>query len=309
MTRHVDIKLSYACNNNCVHCVVADQRGGALARSGRDFRTTEEVLREVEDAAARGFEVVTFTGGEPTIRRDLPRLVRRAVALGLGVGLQTNGRVLSHAPARESLCGLGVRFVVAVHGPDAATHDAVTRAPGSFGQTIDAVHALVARGEKVTGKIVMSRVNMASLPDIASLLVGGGVRRVNFTFPHGLGNAGRDFEGVVPRFAEVMPALLGAIAVVRDTGGEAVTEAVPLCLLGDLWSEVASEGLYRRLVRSEVRQLDQGPRDWSRDRVEGKAKAAACPRCPLDDRCEGVWREYLDAYGDEELRPPAGDRR
>jgi len=303
MIRHMDIKLSYACNNNCVHCVVADQRDRAMERHGRDFRTTGEVAAELEGAARRGFDVITFTGGEPTLRKDLPSLVRRARELGFLVGIQTNGRVLSYPPQREALSGMGVRFVIAVHGADADVHDAVTRAQGSFHQTMEALRGLIGSGEKVTGKVVISKLNFDSLPEIAEMLSREGVGRVNFTFPHGLGNAGRDFGGVVPRYFEVMPYLERAIKAVSRADGDATTEAFPLCLLGGM-SNLASEDLYRRDFRSEVRQLDQGPRDWSRDRVdEGKSKPASCADCSLNDRCEGVWKEYLDEYGGDELKP------
>jgi pyruvate-formate lyase-activating enzyme len=306
MTRHLDLKLSYACNNNCVHCVVSDQRDSALAQGRRDFRTTAEVARELSDAAARGFTLVTFTGGEPTMRRDLPALVRCAVGLGLGVGLQTNGRVLSQAAAREPLLGLGVRFVVALHGPDAATHDAVVRVDGAFDQTRAAMCALAAAGEKVTAKVVLSRLNAASLRQIAEVVVETGVRRANLTFPHGLGNARRHFAEVMPRYADVMPHLAAAIGVLEAAEGAAVTEAVPPCLLGPL-ARCASEACYRAHVHSEVRQLDQGPRDWSRDRsIEGKAKPPTCAACVLDAECEGVWREYLEAFGGDELVPVKG---
>lgn len=298
--RHLDLKISYACNNHCVHCVVADQRAAALSQ-GRDYRSTSEVLTELVEARRRGFSLVTFTGGEPTLRRDLPLLVRGAVSMGFAVGIQTNGRVLSLEGPREALCGLGVRFVVALHGPDASVHDRITRAPGSFDQTLQALRALAAQGEKVTGKVVISRLNVQTLAAIAEVLLEAGVRRANFTFPHGLGNAAKDFLGVVPRFSEVMPPLREAVSRIEQAGGEVVTEAIPLCVLGDL-ARIASEDHYQQCVHSEVRQLDQGPRNWSRDRiVEGKAKGVACRACPLDRRCEGVWREYLEAYGCDEL--------
>lgn len=309
MTRHVDIKLHYACNNRCIHCVIADQRDAAMARRGRDFRTTAEVVAELVDAARRGFEVVTFTGGEPTLRRDLPDLVRAARELGLAVGLQTNGRMLAYPEARDRLCGLGVRFVVALHGPDAPVHDAVTASPGAFDQTLAAIRGLVAAGEKVTAKVVMSKANVPHLPALAALLADAGVRRMNLTFPHALGLARRGFDAVVPRYRDAMPFVRAALDAFEGAGGQAVTEAIPLCLLGDR-PDRASEHLYRASVRSEVRQLDQDPRDWSADRAgEGKAKAPACASCPLDDRCEGVWREYLEAFGGDELVPPEAGAR
>jgi len=306
LTRHLDLKLSYACNNNCVHCVIADQRDATLAQGRRDFRTTAEVGRELAEAAARGVTLVTFTGGEPTIRRDLPALVRAAIALGMSVGIQTNGRLLSRPEVRGPLLGHSVRFVVAVHGPDAVIHDRITRAPGAFGQTMDAVRALVAAGEKVSGKVVISRYNAAVLDRIADLLAEAGVARASFTFPHALGNAGRAFDEVVPRYAEVLPSLLAALDRMGEGG---VTEAVPPCLLGRHAGR-ASEAAWRGTLSSEVRQLDQGPRDWTRDRrTEGKAKAAACAGCALDASCEGVWREYLEAFGGGEMRPVGPDAK
>jgi pyruvate-formate lyase-activating enzyme len=299
--RHLDLKLSYACNNRCIHCVIADQRDAALAKTGKDWRGTAAVARELADAAARGFGVVTFTGGEPTMRRDLASLVAAARSLGLAVGLQTNGRLLSRPEVREPLLGRDVRFVVALHGADAAVHDAVTRAPGSFDQTTAAMRALAEAGEKVTAKVVISRLNLAALPAIPPLLASLGVRRTNLTYPHALGSARRDFAAVVPSFDEVGPPLRAALAAADAAGVDAVTEAIPPCLLDR--PDRASEAGYRGLA-TEVRQLDQGPRDWTRDRVgEGKAKSPRCPACALEPECEGVWRETLLAFGDGALCP------
>jgi len=300
---HLDIKMSYACNNCCIHCVIADQRDAAMQQRGRDWRGTGEMAREIQEAARRGVQVVTFTGGEPTLRKDLPELVRAARALGLRVGLQTNGRLLSIPAVRERLTGLEVRFVVAVHGSTPEVHDAVTRAPGSFQQTRDAIVGLIRAGERVTLKTVLSRRNLDDLAAIAREFAALGVRRFNWTFPHALGNARREFEAVVPRYRDAVPRVMEGLDLLERLGCEAVTEAIPLCLLGPRAGQ-ASEWHYRRHVRSEVHQLDQPPRDWSRDRtVEGKVHPSACAACRLREDCEGVWREYFEAFGDDELVP------
>lgn len=303
MIRHVDIKLHYACNNRCIHCVIADQRDAAMAKRGRDFRTTSEVVAELVDAATKGFDVVTFTGGEPTLRRDLPELVQAARQLGLKVGLQTNGRALSYAERRKRLSGMGVVFVVAIHGPDPEIHDLVTASPGAFEQTMQAIRGLVEAGEKVTAKVVISQVNMRHLPALAQLMVDTGVKRMNLTFPHALGLARRGFDFVVPRYFEVMPFVHEAIDIFHADGRNIVTEAIPLCLLGQ-HKDLASENLYRAAIKSEVRQLDQDPRNWSDDRTgDGKAKGPQCVDCALNQECEGVWKEYYDAFGGDELIP------
>lgn len=304
MTRHVDIKLHYACNNNCIHCVIADQRTNVLTKGGRDFRTTAQVAAELAEARARGFELVTLTGGEPTIRRDLPDIVRAARALGLLVGLQTNGRMLAYPEVRDGLTGMGIRFIIALHGPDAAVHDAVTRSPGSFDQTMDGIRALASAGEKITLKILMSRLNGARLDDLAATGLAAGVREFNFTFPHGLGNAAREFALAIPSFPEIIPSLTKALDMLRDAGAVYVTEAVPLCMLGG-HMEHASESIFRASVQSEVRQLDQPARDWSRDRVESKIHPPECGTCRLLGSCEGIWREYFDFNGETGIVPVA----
>jgi len=298
---HLDLKLSYRCNNNCIHCVIADQRERAKALGRQAFRTTQEVMEEIEEAKQKGIQVVSFTGGEPTLRRDLPFLVRFARAKGLKVGVQTNGRLLVYDKVCDELMGMGVRFVVAIHGSCAKVHDAITRAKGSFEQTIGGLRNLIKRGETVTGKVVISRKNLFDLQSLVVTLLSEGVRRLNLTFPHGLGNAGKDYIGVVPRFSEVMPQLFRVFEIVKRNGAEIVTEAIPLCLLKE-YREVASELYYARAVKSLAKQLDQEARDWSKDRMEEeKAKSLKCKKCVLYRECEGVWKEYLEHFGDEEL--------
>jgi MoaA/NifB/PqqE/SkfB family radical SAM enzyme len=298
---HLDLKLSYDCNNNCIHCVVADQRERARALGRKGFRTTKEVIEEIVEAKHQGVQVVTFTGGEPTLRKDLPLLIRLARGEGLKVGIQTNGRLLVYDKVCDALSGMGVRFVVAIHGSCAEVHDAVTRAKGSFEQTIGGIRNLIKKGETVTAKVVISRKNLGDLQALAEKILWEGVRRLNLTFPHGLGNAGKDYLGVVPKLSEVMPELFRVFQTVERYGAEVVTEGIPLCLLGE-YSRCASELYYGMAVSSIVKQLDQDARNWSKDRVEEeKAKPQRCKRCALNNRCEGVWKEYLEYFGDEEL--------
>ena len=72
------------------------RRDRARALRGNVDRSTAEVLRELADAKARGLSDVVFTGGEPTIRKDLPLLLSQAAALGSRLHVQTNARLFKH---------------------------------------------------------------------------------------------------------------------------------------------------------------------------------------------------------------------
>lgn len=302
MTTHLDIKLHYACNNNCIHCVIADQRATVLARGERDFRTTRQIMTEITDARKKGCQVVTLTGGEPTIRRDLGDIVKAARSLGLAVGIQTNGRMLAYPEVRQQLVGHDVRFTIALHGPDADIHDRVTRAPGSFEQTVCGIREMTSANEKVTLKILMSRLNGHCLDRLARIGFEAGAREFNFTFPHGLGNAAREHETAIPAFSEIMPSLHAAMNFLEKQACIYLTESVPLCLLGDRMDH-ASELAFMTAMKTEVRQLDQPARDWSDDRVKGKTHPPECRGCRLRNTCEGIWTEYFDFHDEAGIQP------
>ncbi|MCR5617761.1 MAG: radical SAM protein [Clostridiales bacterium] len=61
------------CNQKCVHCYAADQ---ALAEENE--LTADEWLKIIRKLRKEKISQVTFTGGEPTMRDDLPDLIREA---------------------------------------------------------------------------------------------------------------------------------------------------------------------------------------------------------------------------------------
>ncbi len=303
MAGKADIKLGYTCNNHCVHCVIADQRDRAKVMRGSVDRSSGEFLREIEAAREQGLSDVVFTGGEPTIRRDLPTLMKRARQLGFRLHVQTNGRMFSYRPFAERLAPFGATYVIAVHGPDAETHDRVTESKNSFDQTIDGIRNLTELGQGVVGKMVLSKLNFATLSETVGLLVSLGVPLANVAFPHALGYARQRFDEVIPRYRDVAPHVHQAI----ERHGEEIElyfEAMPLCLMVGYEKHV-SEYACATLKRPAVhKQLDMDTsRDWQQARREQKAKFPSCRECRYDQACEGPWREYPERFGSEEFVP------
>ena len=303
MSGKADIKVGYTCNNHCIHCVIADQRDKAQRQRGNIDRKTTEFLREMADAYRRGSTDVVITGGEPTIRKDLHRLMEGAREIGFRVHVQTNGRMLAYRPLAERLAPFDATWVVALHGPDAAVHDRVTEVQGSFDQTRDGIANLRDLGQRVVGKTVLSRPNVRHLPEIIARYREWGVTLVNTAFPHALGSARRRFDEVVPRYRDVAPHVHEAC---RRFGDEMVLyfEAIPLCLMVG-WERHVAEYACSALKRPAVHvQLDSDEaRDWPEARREQKQKFPACATCRWDGDCEGPWREYAERFGGEEFVP------
>jgi cyclic pyranopterin phosphate synthase len=65
-----------------------------------EILTYEEIAHLARIAAQIGIEQIRLTGGEPTVRRDLPELIRmlREIAGLQSLSLTTNGVLLDSAP-------------------------------------------------------------------------------------------------------------------------------------------------------------------------------------------------------------------
>ena len=125
--QRLDIKLGYACNNNCRFCVAADKK--CLGD-----KSTMRIKEELETSRLNGAADVVFTGGEVTIRPDISELISYARHIGFRIiSLQTNGRMFYYKAFCNTMINLGVTyFVISLHGHKPKIHDYLTRSCGSF---------------------------------------------------------------------------------------------------------------------------------------------------------------------------------
>src|SRR5919107_922033 len=79
-------ELTHRCPLQCPYC----SNPLELERANRELDTATW-LRVLDEAADLGVLQVHFSGGEPTLRRDLAALVARAAGLGLYTNLITAG--------------------------------------------------------------------------------------------------------------------------------------------------------------------------------------------------------------------------
>ena len=133
----VDLAITYRCNNDCIHCY-------SLSPREKEELSTEQwkqVLRKLDEV---GVPQVTFTGGEPTLREDLPELIAEAQRLGMVSGIVTNGRLLKDKGLVDSLVKAGLDYAqVTLESADPEIHDSITRVKGSWDETIQGIKNLL----------------------------------------------------------------------------------------------------------------------------------------------------------------------
>jgi cyclic pyranopterin phosphate synthase len=149
-----DLRISVTdkCNFRCTYCMPKDVFGPGYKFLPQDsLLTFEEITRFAKISAQLGVEKLRLTGGEPTLRRDLPRLIsmlaelRTPAGAPLDLTLTTNGSTLvKHARALKD-AGLN-RITVSLDSLDDATFKAMNDVDFPVADVLKGIDAALAVG-------------------------------------------------------------------------------------------------------------------------------------------------------------------
>lgn len=159
-------ELTYRCNARCAFCDY--WRHPSSAGAELSALQIEEGLRKVRAAGCR---LVNFTGGEPTLRPDLPEIVNAAARQGLWTSMVTNGSLLTRQNVKAlrsaGLCNL----LVSLDSTIATEHNEHRGVPHLFEKVERCMHWLLSDflGSYRTGGImwVIRAGNVRLLNEIA----------------------------------------------------------------------------------------------------------------------------------------------
>lgn len=170
---YLRISLTERCNMRCTYCMPEE---GIPLRPREQFMRQQEVLAIAEVFTGLGVRKVRLTGGEPTLRADLPALVRMLAAIDdLEVTLTTNGSLLAHQAQALADAGLR-RITVSLDSLD----DAVFRSMNDMDFPVQLVLDGIAAAERAglapvkVNAVVRRGVNEHTLLDLARHFKGSG---------------------------------------------------------------------------------------------------------------------------------------
>jgi len=151
----MDLALTFKCQNDCVHCYAGGPHETAEL-------STDQWKKVIDRLHETGVFILTFTGGEPTLREDLPDLLLHAQSRGAVTGLITNGRRLKDRSYVERLEKAGLDFVqVTLESHKPEVHDLMTAVQGSWKESVAGIRNVLSTRIYVTTNTTLSRYNAA----------------------------------------------------------------------------------------------------------------------------------------------------
>ncbi len=296
----VEILMNWQCNQRCIFCSV----GHKLVSDG-SVKSWEEIKKDIEYAKRRNANIISFSGGEPTIRKDLFRAIAYAKKLGFEViEIQTNGRMLKYRSYVEKLVEAGVnRVLVSIHAPNAELEDFLTQVKGSFEEKVQGLKNLEDLNVEKRTSTVINRYNYKLLPEMARFLLrfrkNTKSYHLNFAIPDGF--ARQNFKEMVPRMSEAAPYISEACNILLKGGGKPFLHNLYPCILPEHVS------LMSELTKTDTILI--GPKfrmDIQTNRHKYRNKGPECKKCRYYLVCVGPFKEYTKFMGFKEFKPIEG---
>lgn len=314
------ISVTDRCNFRCTYCMPRALFGAHhrfLPRN--DLLTFEEIERLARTFARLGVERVRLTGGEPTLRRDLPGLVSRLATIpGLReINLTTNGSRLVQLsqPLREA--GL-TRVTVSLDSLDDNVFRAMNEVNFPVRRVLDGIESAQAAGftDIRVNTVVKRGVNDNGVADLVRYFRPAGITVRFIEFMDVGGTNGWRMDDVVP--ADEILARIDRVFPVEPIGQQYRNGVAERFRFRDGTGEVG-------IIASVTRPFCG---DCSRLRLSADGKLYTClfgvrahdlrhllrtgaSEADIDSRIRDIWQRRTDRYS--ELRAsqssPAGNGR
>ena len=280
------IRLGDSCNNNCSFCHIGPKKGVNL--------TTESAKKKILQCKKLGYNFVLFSGGEPTIRKDLKNLAKFMNENSMDFGLITNGRMLAYREIVQDLVKNNLKYVYCSFlGSNAEIHNKITNSE-SFEQVKNGIANIINyQAVKLIVNVTVTSANLDDLRNIVDLAAELGVKNLKFTMVDCKGNAMLD-DNIMPCLSLAMRKIKDAIDYALQKEIKPLIGDFPLCLAEEYSKYIDNMQTNQIEVMSNIDEKDFCPVD-----DDDRTKIPCCSGCK--HKCKGVDRNYLKIRGDKEI--------
>lgn len=135
--RDLQIEVTSRCNERCIHCYIP-----CSEKDEEHMISKEDCLKIIDQFSSMGGLLISFTGGEVLLHKEIIEIIEYARYKDLEVVLQSNLMSLTDNQVK-SLKELNLaRVQVSLYSMDPKIHDQITMIKGSFNKTLSAIEKL-----------------------------------------------------------------------------------------------------------------------------------------------------------------------
>lgn len=288
----IEISLGHDCNASCVFCY------SALAKDKMTM-PTDKVKEIIRNYKKRGYNSVSFTGGEPTIRKDILSLISHAKRLGYEVGLKTNLFMLSYPSFVEKLKTAGLDSVsFSVFGLGDDIYRKITGIEKGFSYFAKALDNLKTSPISLTANILISGYSCKDILKLTDFLLSYNISSFWFWYVSS-SELTKIPGGLLPCFSSFRRDIFSSIDRIKSKGIDDIKVLhIPMCVLGPY------AGYYYNERSDDITLIDLNSTfNLSEESFADLIKLEKCNICIRNEECAGLRKDYQKEFGDSEIIP------
>ncbi len=298
------IHLTGKCNQNCLFC----KRVRSLTELPKN-----EVKKKIFEAKQSGSKTIFFSGGEPTLRKDLPEMISFIKAVGLRAEIITNGLMLSYKGYLNKLISSGLDEVCfSIHSHKKEVADKLSQRKGSFDLQIKALDNLKDANITVTINTVIVAYNYKHLKEFVGFLSERypNIHSFDFLLAAPEGNA-RENKDVLVMLKELKKPLHELMTFCTSNNIRFTVEFVPFCfmqgfenhmLLSCDLETIKVANITDHCFRGDYFKV--GTKIENSRRIKDEyIRPEKCKTCRHYLFCPGLKDSYAEIFGTDEVEP------
>ncbi|MEA3464018.1 MAG: radical SAM protein [Patescibacteria group bacterium] len=285
------IRLPLVCNFNCLFCFI-DKKANHYSDS-----LVGNISKQIDDAVREKYNKITFSGGEPTLIKELCVLIDYARKKGIKkIEIQTNALRCSYKNYVNELKNAGLTSVlIGFHSHKEEKFNYLTRTKDYFPKVLEGIQNLFERKIDVSFNHTITSLTYQNLREYVEFLFKNfpKPKSVFLTFVYPCGQCW-EHKKLIPKVSQVAPYYLEAwkrcqqeeVKVLMPHCG---IPGFPLCLLEGKPAEL------KDLISSDRKNI----RTEEFECINIKAKS--CQKCVYNEVCVGIAVNYKKLYGLKEF--------
>jgi len=170
--------FTYTCNLRCKHCYEDAGEKRPELSTGEAF----EVLDTLSKTAGIGLPALSFSGGEPLMRKDFFEVAAYAKKKIPYLSIATNATLLTKDNAKR-VKDIGIDYVeISLDGASREVHEGFRRVPGCFEKTMKGIHNSIEAGLDTCIATTIQKENLGEVEKIVNTAEELGIRFMHFNY-------------------------------------------------------------------------------------------------------------------------------
>lgn len=236
-----EVAVTYRCNLACKFCYAScgcNKNEKVKEIGTEDIKQLLSIIKDEAEVPS-----VSFTGGEPTLRDDLPELINYAKSLNMWTNLITNGTLITKEAAR-SFNDAGLDSAqVSLEGGDSTLHDTIVQKEGAFSLAIEGLMNLCKSGIRVHTNTTISSMNKDHLFSILDAVKDLGFDRFSMNMLMPQGAALNNLDEVIIRYLDIGNIVLDVAGYAHELGLEFMWYSpTPMCIFNPIVHGLGNKG-------------------------------------------------------------------